>query len=129
MGVRVCASVMCGALDPWVCRSVGLWMLISRKMWAQSLPLMAASLRKEENKADSLFSLSCIYEAPTMCQPLLWLLGDTAVNNREQITSAPVPLGWGAQGLLWARCCVGTWMQGLAFSCALGRETGTLLGV
>lgn len=65
VGLRVCRSWAYVSVNLWLCgfgdllvrRSVGLWILISRKVWAESLPLMAASLRKEENMPDFLFSL------------------------------------------------------------------------
>lgn len=47
---------------------LGLWILISRKMWAESLPLMAASLWREEKKSDVLDSLlSFVFDKHLLC--------------------------------------------------------------
>lgn len=59
---------MCGFMGLCVRTFLGLWILISRKMWAESLPLMAASLWREENKSDVLDSLlSFVFDKHLLC--------------------------------------------------------------
>ena len=59
---------MCGFVGLCVRTFVGLWILISRKMWAKSLSFMAASLQREENKSDFLDSLlSFVFDKHLLC--------------------------------------------------------------
>lgn len=110
---------------------MGPWILISRKMWAESLPLMTASLGKEENTSDFLFSL--LYLLSTYYVPSSILV--TGGHSGEQKgadqfcpVGASVPLR-GGLGLPTAGGCVGIWLQGLVFSCAFAGENGALLGM
>ena len=77
---------MCGFVGRCVCTFVGLWILISRKMWAKSLPFMAASLQREENKSNFLDSLlSFVFDKHLLCaKPRSGRWRDVAVNRGEK---------------------------------------------
>lgn len=46
------------SVNLWVRDFMDLWVLIFRKRWAESLPLVAARIRKEENKSVFLIPIS-----------------------------------------------------------------------
>lgn len=124
----VCVSVnlwVCGFTGPCVRRFVGLWILISRKVWAESLPLMAASPRREENKSDFLLSLSLLYLLSTYYGPSPDVVtGDRAVKRRLQTESALLePLcSWEGPGRPLYQMPGGPLSQGLICSRALRKE-------
>lgn len=71
---------------------MGLWILISRKTWTASLLLMAASLRRKENKSDFPLSLSLLYLLSTYYVPRPVLV--TGGHHSEQKgTDKICPLG------------------------------------
>ena len=103
---------MCGFMGLCVCMFVGLWILISRKMWAESLPLMAASLRREENKSDFLDSLlSFGFDNHLLCaKPRSGRWRGVAVNRGEQMKAQSICAPRRGLGHPPARCPgVGTW--------------------
>lgn len=130
MGPWICRSLgvcVCEPVDVWLYGPVGQWVLISRKTWAASLLLVAASLRRKENKSDFplSLSLSLIFTKhllrATPCAGH-WGTSQRTEGNRQNLPSWSVCVLGGAGGLLCARCCAVTWPQGLVTSHALGRE-------
>lgn len=103
---------MCGFMGLCVRTFVDLWILISRKMWAESLPLMAASLRREENKSDFLDSLlSFGFDKHLLCaKPGYGHWRDVAVNRGKQTKAQSIYAPRRGLGHPPARCPgVGTW--------------------
>lgn len=96
----------------WVHWSVGLWILMFRKMWAESSPLVAASVREKT----ILISVSLLYLLSTYYVPTPVLVTGRHCSEQKGIDKicplgASVPMG-GAWGHPCARCHAGMWPQG-----------------